>query len=293
MATTAVGAATAPDSGTARLSWVPLAIGLAVLYLPTFYDLNRTLWKDDDYAHGPIILLAALWMFWRERAALTSAPQRADGLAGFTVLAFGLLCYAVGRSQAVIALEVSSLLPVAAGSVLAVYGRAALRRLWFPLVFLAFLVPLPGVIVNPLTGVLREYVSVIAETVLHRVDYPIARTGVILTIGPYQLLVAVACSGINSMFSLSALGLLYLYLMRYRNPWRKAALLASILPIAFAANLLRVIVLVLVTYHYGAAAGQGFIHDFSGVALFVSGLVLLLAMDAVAGKVRALQEPGR
>jgi exosortase B len=292
MPTTAVGPAAVPDSGAARLSWVPLAIGLAVLYLPTCYDLNRTLWDGDDYAHGPIILLAALWMFWRERAALVSAPRRTDVAAGFAVLVFGLLCYAVGRSQAVIALEMASLLPVAAGSVLAVYGRVALRRLWFPLVFLVFLVPLPGVIVNPLTGVLREYVSVIAETVLHLLDYPIARTGVILTIGPYQLLIAVACSGINSMFSLSALGLLYLYLMRYRNPWRKAVLLASILPIAFAANLLRVIVLVLVTYHYGAAAGQGFIHDFSGMALFVSGLVLLLAVDAVSGKLRALQEPG-
>jgi exosortase len=149
--------------------------------------------------------------------------------------------------------------------------------------FLAFMVPLPGFIRIPLTGPLREYVSVIAEVGLRALDYPIARSGVILNIGPYQLLVADACSGINSMFALMALGLLYLYLMRYRSMWRNGILLTSILPIAFAANIVRVVTLVLVTYHFGDAAGQGVIHGLSGIGLFIIALLMLFSLDAALG----------
>ena len=89
--------------------------------------------------------------------------------------------------------------------------------------------------------------------------------------------------GINSMFALSSMGLLYMYLMRHTSKWRNAILVASILPIAFAANVVRVIVLVLVTYHFGDAAGQGFIHGFSGIALFIIALLILFALDALLG----------
>jgi exosortase B len=265
------------------LAWLPVIVGLAALYAPTIYDLNRTLWNNEEYAHGPIVLLAALWLCWQQRtvfAAIADAP--AIG-AGSIVLMFGLLCYIVGRSQAIIALETGSIIPVLAGAVLFTSGWRSLRSVSFPLLFLAFMIPLPGVIINPLTGPLREYVSMIAESMLHALGYPIARSGVILHIGPYQLLVADACSGINSMFALTSMGLLYLYLMRHTNPWRNAILIASILPIAFTANIVRVLVLVLVTYHFGDAAGQGLIHGFSGIALFIIALLILFALDSMLG----------
>jgi exosortase B len=278
--------------GVACIPWLPIALGLIVLYLPTFYDLNRSLWNDEEHAHGPIILLAALWMFWRERAIFVAAASRPATATGTLLLAAGLLCYVIGRSQAVITLETGSLVFVVSGTILLMRGAGAVKRLWFPILFLGFLVPLPGIIVNPLTDVLRSHISFLTEHALYELGYPIARSGAILTVGSYQLLVAEACSGMNSMFSLSALGLVYLYLMQYRNPWRIGMLLASILPIAFAANALRVMVLVLVTYHFGADAGQGFIHGFSGMALFISGLLLLLSVDGLFGTVQARLRKG-
>lgn len=83
------------------------------------------------------------------------------------------------------------------------------------------------------------------------------------------------------MFSLSALGLLYLYLMRYRSYLHIGLILLSILPIAFAANIVRVMILVLVTYHMGDEAGQGFIHGFAGMVLFIAALLMLFAFDGV------------
>ena len=265
------------------LVWIPVIAGLAALYAPTIYDLNGGLWNNEEYAHGPIVLIAALWLGWQKRAALSAGDDRPATLVAAITLMFGLSCYVIGRSQSIVALETGSLIPVLAGVVLFTRGWRTLRALWFPLLFLVFMIPLPGVIINPLTGPLRAYVSVIAEAVLHALDYPIARSGVILHIGSYQLLVADACSGINSMFALSSMGLLYMYLMRHTSKWRNAILVASILPIAFATNVVRVIVLVLVTYHFGDAAGQGFIHGFSGIALFIIALLILFALDALLG----------
>jgi len=85
------------------------------------------------------------------------------------------------------------------------------------------------------------------------------------------------------MFSLSAMGLLYLYLMQHTSVARNVVIMAAILPIAFAANIVRVMVLVLVTYHLGDEAGQGFLHGFAGILLFVIGLLFLFVLDWVLG----------
>ena len=162
-------------------------------------------------------------------------------------------------------------------------GVRAARAMWFALFFLLFMIPLPGFVVDAATGPLKQYISVIAEQVLYAAGYPIARNGVMLTIGQYQLLVADACSGLHSMFSLSAMGLLYLYLMQRTSTARNLIIMAAILPLAFAANIVRVMVLILVTYHLGDEAGQGFLHDFAGIMLFVIGLLFLFALDGVLG----------
>jgi exosortase len=147
------------------------------------------------------------------------------------------------------------------------------------------MIPLPGIIVDALTNPLKRHVSEIAEQLLYAVGYPIARSGVTLTIGPYQLLVADACSGMHSLYSLTALGLLYLYLMKHASLLRNAILAACIIPIAIGANIVRVIFLVLVTYHLGDEAGQGFLHGFAGMVLFIAALLLLFVIDSALGLV--------
>jgi exosortase len=121
----------------------------------------------------------------------------------------------------------------------------------------------------------------VASNILHFMGYPVGRSGVVLTVGQYQLLVADACAGLNSMFTLEALGLLYMNLMRYASVARNVTLAILIIPIAFTANIVRVMVLVLVTFHFGDEAGQGFVHDFAGMVLFMVALVLMLVTDSV------------
>ncbi len=268
-------------------TWWPVLLGLLVLYVPTYWELAHTLWDTEEQAHGPIVLMVALFLIWQRRTIFTdmsvSAPGRGQVALGWTLLVLGLLAYALGRSQDILLFEVGSQIPVILGALLITLGAKAARALWFALFFLLFMIPLPGFVVDAATGPLKQYISIIAEQVLYAAGYPIARSGVTLTVGPYQLLVADACSGLHSMFSLSAMGLLYLYLMQHTSVARNLVIMAAILPIAFAANIVRVMVLVLVTYHLGDEAGQGFLHGFAGIMLFVIGLLFLFLLDWVLG----------
>jgi len=265
------------------MAWIPVAIGLAAICLPMFYHLSETAWNTEANGHGPIILAVFVWLVWQKRDVLIEnmPAMRTSPVAGWTMLLFGLLVYIIGRSQAINTLEVGSLLPILAGVLLLMRGWGGVRALWFPLLFLCFMVPLPGMLVDMITGSLKQQVSVVAESVLYLVGYPIARNGVIISIGQYQLLVADACSGLNSMFSLTALGLLYLYIMKYRNWLHIGLILLAILPIAFLANVIRVISLVLITYYLGDEAGQGFAHGATGMVLFVVALLMLMGYDSL------------
>ena len=273
-------AANASKPTTWLVPWLFLATGWAGMYGPTYWKLSQTLWRTDEYAHGAIVLLLVVWMLWQCRHRLVSSSDSPRPALGIPLFVFGALVYVTGRSQDILLFEIGSQIPVLAGSLLIMHGLNAVRVASFPLLYIAFMIPLPSILVDFLTGPLKQWVSVIAETALYGVGYPIARTGVILTIGQYQLLVADACSGLHSMFSLAALGLLFMYLIGRRSRLHSVVMLASIFPIAFAANVLRVIILVLVTYHFGDAAGQGFLHDFAGVALLVAALTILFALDS-------------
>jgi len=262
-----------------------------VLYVPTFYDAATTFWQTDENGHGPLILAVVVWLFWQQRAIVLASQSDSAPVWGIALLVPGLLVYVIGRAVGVALLEVGSLAPVLAGVLLAMRGWPALRALWFPIFFIVFMIPLPGIFVDALTGPLKQYVSQIAAQILYVAGYPIARSGVILTIGQYQLLVADACSGINSMFGLSAVGLLYLYIVR-RSSWlHNGLLLASLLPIAFCANVVRVMFLALITYHFGDAAGQGFLHGFSGMVLFVVALGIVFLFDSILARVIRTRAP--
>lgn len=265
------------------LPWGVLTLGLALLYVPSFYGLATTLWTTDRQAHGPIVLTMAVWFFWFKTRQL-----RAEGVAlgsnpllGSTVLFVGLLAYVVGRSQGVLLLEIGSLVPVLLGVALLCFGRGFVKQLWFAFFFLLFVIPLPASLVDAVTQPMKLAVSVGAEYLLAALNYPIARSGVILQVGPYQLLVADACAGLNSLFTLESLGLLYMNVSRHTSVARNVILATLIVPISFASNVVRVLTLALITYHFGDAAGQGFLHGFSGMVLFLTALLLIVCVDAL------------
>jgi exosortase B len=273
-------AARLPGLKSAMPEWWPILVGLMALYIPTFYGLFTGLWATEEQAHGPIILALALWLLYRQWPIMMerSADKPTSAL-GWTVLIIGLIFYIIGRSQLVYILEVGSFIWILAAILLIKRGTSALKVVWFPLFFMLFMIPLPGTLVIMLTMPMKMAVSYVTEHILYWANYPIARNGVILQIGQYQLLVADACAGLQTLLTLEALGLFYLNVVRHTSVFRNVVLAIFIIPISFSANVIRVIALTLITYYFGEEAGQGFLHGFAGMVLFLTALILILSVD--------------
>lgn len=272
------------------LAWLAALVGFAVMYVPIYWAASQGLWQSEEQGHGAIVLAVMGWLFWTLRHDIDKAPVQPLPLLGWPIFGLGLLIYFVGRVFNISILEFASQPVVVAGVLLLLRGTTAIRLVWFPLIYFVFMIPLPGVLVDAITGSLKGLIANIVESLLYLVGYPIARSGVILSIGPYQLQVADACSGLHSMFSLSALGTLFMYLMGRKRKLHMGIMLASILPIAFVANIIRVITLVLVTYYLGDEAGQGFLHGAAGMVLMLVALVCFFALDKLLD---SLLQPAR
>jgi len=262
------------------IPWLPIILGLAVLYLPSLYDLFTGIWSSDEQMHGPIVLGISVWLLYRNWHAMELAAQNKPTSSwGWPIFIFGLMLYAIGRSQDILLLEIGSVIWLLVSLLLLLRGTAALKAQWFALFFMLFMVPLPVTVVDIVTMPMKMAVSYIAEQVLFFAGYPIGRNGVILQIGQYMLLVADACAGLHTLLTLEALGLLYLNLVRRDSLFRNVGLAILIVPISFTANVIRVMALSLITYHFGDAAGQGFLHGFAGMVLFLSALLLIISFD--------------
>jgi len=280
----AVAAQTDPAFELHSVHWLvwalPLA-GLGLLYVPTYIDLYRVYWSGGTTG-APVMLVLICWLIWRQRDAIRFAQVPSGGrLLGIALVSGGCLLYYLGRTQTFYQLEVLSQVPLILGCVTLVCGEHGLRKLLFPACLLLCLVPVPGSVMDEILMPLKEWVSDVVDSGLHLAGYPIGRTGVIITIGPYNLLVADACSGLHSIIALFGIGLVYTYLSTNSSYLLKGLLLASIIPVALLTNVIRVAGLTLITYYFGEAAGADF-HDLAGY------LEMALAFASLYGIERAL-----
>jgi exosortase B len=265
--------------------WAFVALGMLSLYLPSYWHAAHGIWQADEFAHAPLVLVIALWLFWQALPAMRATLYQPKPMMGWSLLGIGLCCYVFGRALNVSSIEFLSQMAVVTGVIVLFKGLPAVKVAWFAIFYLVFMVPLPGSLTDLLTGPLKQWISRIIVDGLFALGYPISRAGVVISVGQYQLLVADACSGLNSMFSLSALGTLYMYLMRRGSVVHNAVMVLLILPIAFVANIARVFILVLITYHFGDEAGQGFLHGAAGIVLMLVALLLFFCLDHVLKRI--------
>ncbi len=271
--------------GVAGRHW-PLLLGVLAMALPTLFSLGRGPWSTESGVHGPIVIATGGWLIARRWPEI-----RARMVPGFMPLAFAGLAiavpaYAFGRAFDFISVEVAALLLALLSVSYAYVGPAVLRMMWFPIFYLAFIIPIPGWLLDAITQPLKLFVSETVARVLALFGYPIAHVGVTIYVSTYQLLVEDACAGLNSLVSLSAIGLFYVYMLRGSN-WRYSVLLlALVLPIAVAANCIRVAALVLITYHFGDGAAQGYLHGFAGMVTFTSALLFIFLIDKLLTPLR-------
>jgi exosortase len=263
-------------------NWL-LLLGFLAVGVPTFLTIARVGWAQQEAAHGPIILATGLWLIYQSWPKIKGliAPTASIKVVPVFILLLG--AYGLARITRIFEIEGYALYLLCLTALYGVIGGKAMRVLWFCFFYLLFVFPIPDTIVAAMTNPLKIFVSKASVWLLYQVGYPVAGTGVNIQIGQYQLLVAAACAGLNSIFSLSAIGLFYVYLQHRMNVGYAMVLGALILPVAVLANLIRVLLLILVTYHLGDAAAQSFFHDLAGMTMFVTSLLLIMGADALLG----------
>ena len=264
-----------------RIYVAAIAVAFILAYVPTYVTLAKGPWQTEQEGHGPLIMLAAAWLAWQQRGKLASIPFKPALASGWIILLASLLVMAVTRSQNILMIEVATQIPVLLGCLLLIGGWSLARLFAFPLAFLVFAVPPPGWLLDSFTVPLKAWISDIVTNFLYALDYPVAQNGVMIMIGPYQLMVKDACSGMNSIFALSAIGIFYVHEFVRGNWARGAILILSIIPITIVANFFRVLALVLAAYYFGVDNIEGLFHDMTGIALFIFALVLFFALDGV------------
>ncbi len=263
---------------------LPLLLAYGVICAPTLLRLGQQVWSREFGAHGPIVLATGAWLLWRRFPAMNAEARPGNVAITFAIVLAALATYAFGRAFDLISLEAGGLYSFGLALLHDRFGVRALLRNWFPIFYLGLLLPVPGWMLDEFTAPLKLFVSWLSASMLEPFGIPIVREGVTMTVGPYQLLVEDACSGMNSLIGLIAITLFYIYLLRDAG-WRYSLfLLCLIIPVAIAANVLRIITLILLTYFFGDAVGQGFLHVSAGLFLFALSLVLMFLIDSIASR---------
>lgn len=258
-----------------------LILGIVLFAVPTMMFVTQQSWTGEEGAHGPIVLLTGLWLLyrrWQEVKGYAGTPP-AWHVWGLLAVLIPLQIFA--RITQIVEIEGYLMYLVLLTVLYSIVGIDVMKRLLFPLFYLAFIFPPPDTVVAAITIPMKMWLSKAAIAFLAMFGYPIGGEGVRIYVGQYELLVAAACSGINSIISLTAISLFYIYI-RHQADWRYAVFLGLfIIPVALIANFFRVLILILLTYHSGEAAAQGFLHNFAGILMFAIALLTIFGLDSV------------
>lgn len=257
-----------------------LAALLLWLYASTLAHLAGQWWNDPNFSHGFFVPLFAAFVVWQDRSRLTRLALR-PSWAGLGLLAIAMVTLIVGRMGADLFLSRLSLLIAIAGVIILFLGWNVFRVLLFPWAFLLLMIPIPAILLQQITFPLQLLASRVASITLPWMGVPVLREGNVIILPAMALEVAEACSGIRSLMSLATLAVIYGYLMERRIGMRWMLALAAI-PIAVAANSLRIVGTGLLVQYWNPDKAQGFFHEFSGWLIFVVSLAMLYGFHRLA-----------
>jgi exosortase len=269
------------------LPWITLmwfAVLLTACYAPLLYGLVRQWFSDEDMSHGFLVPLVAGFIAWRRRSEWASArPQ--PNYWGLVLVGWGAVQALVGTLAAQLFIARTAFLVSLIGTVLLLGGVRVLKVLAFPLCLLVFLFPIPAILYARITLPLQLLASSVAEKMLSWIGVPVLRDGNVLELASQRLSVVEACSGIRSLLSLAFLTLVYAYFFE-KSTWMRWLLLGSTIPIAIAANAIRVALTGLIG-EYRTDLAQGFLHVLQGWVLFMVALLLLAVFHRLVNRCRS------
>ena len=263
------------------LADLALIVGAAIIVIPTMFQVGQFNWTTEQGGHGPIVLATGLWLLWREITTSPAERRPGNAVIGALLLTAMLGIYILARITGILEIEALAMYGALITAGYLLFGGKLIRSIWFPLLYLALALPPPDSVVAAITQPIKIAISQWAVSLLYAVGYPIASSGVTIQIAQYELLVAAACAGLNSIISLGAICLFYGYLRHWTNFAAFVVIALSVIPIAVFSNFIRVLILILITYYLGESAAQGFLHDFAGLTMFAVALLTVFVIDSL------------
>jgi exosortase len=269
----------------------------ASLYAPAIADMVRSWATQDNASHGFLILPIAAYLAWLRRDRIAAAhvaqpPSAVSEAAGLAWAGIAVAIHLAGSWMEIEFVPPLSLVFMIGAQVLYFGGWGVLREVAFPYAFLLFMVPWPDLLVEFISFPMQLLSAKYATMLTGLVGIPVSRSGVDIRLAHYTFTVAVPCSGMKTLVALMALAALMAYLGRGQM-WRRVALFALGTPVALAANIGRICVILLIATLAGARAAEGFFHGASGVLVFVFALVGLLVIGGALGLRGILGESGK
>lgn len=249
-------------------------------YVPTFIWMwDRWFARDSYYSHGILIPFVTIFLIWQKKDEL-ALTKKATSSWGMPLIIIGMIMHAFGSLMRVYFISGFSMLIVLVGLILFFYGVAVFRKIIFPVLFLAFMTPVPLVIITNISFAMKLFAAKIAASLLSNSGIPAIQEGSIIRMQHTQVVVDDVCSGLRSLISLMALGSIFAYWMK-SSMARRLLLFLTTIPIAIVTNVFRIIFLSSVAEIWGPQYAVGFFHDASGFLIFVFAFILLFLVGRI------------
>jgi len=262
-------------------AFLALATLVVVMYAPVLSSLARQWWTDPNYSHGFFVLAFAGYVLWSNSDRWRAVPFRPSNF-GFVVMLFAIALRVLGMLGAELFIGRLSLVILISGMVLFLVGRQALRSIAFPIGYLLFMIPLPAIVYYQLTFPLQLWASRLGAGGLVALGIHTVRQGNLLILPNCTLNVVEACSGIRSLLSLLAAAVAYGYLAE-SSVWKRVALAFASIPIAIAANGLRLVATGVLSYFFGPKVDSGVVHLAVGIVFFALAFLSIVLVHKLLG----------
>ena len=279
------GCAIAVSSRTANLLFATLAGATLVIFWPAPRALAQFSFRSDIYSYIPLIPLITLFLIFdaRQRIFLDSKPDLRFGFV-FVGLAI-LMLYTSGRWNGLsgsdrISWQTTSLICVWIAVFGLCYGKKALNKALFPLLFLFFMVPLPNGVLRGVIAFLQSGSALSSEAIFRLLGVPVVRSGMMLSIPGLDLEVGPQCSGIrsSSILLIITIAVSYFFL---RSKWHRLVLVTAVIPVVIIKNAVRIVSLALLSVYVDPGFLSGPLHRSGGILFFVMGFLILVPIVAI------------